>query len=285
MNRTYDIPLGATASRIVAAAIAVLILAAAVLLYSRIAGIYHVKQAEVLIAQRKQVDARLETAAGNPAEAARLRTVRAGLFEQIEKRLTRALDADPVNGLACWLLSNEYLGQALAIADLAKGTREQLLQRRAELLDKAAELAHRGERFFNSVGCYKQLASIYLRQNRPERAEPYLQIVSRIKPDDIEAVERLGLLKLTLRKWDELEALCDHILQKHPYSANAYYYKAFMAQERLKENQGDPETNRNELYINARQAYLMYRQKTGQIFFDASVLEQMVSNLKLAETR
>lgn len=109
--------------------------------------------------------------------------------------------------------------------------------------------------------------------------------MARIKPDDIEAIERLGLINLTLRKWDDLGPLCDQILQKHPYSANAYYYKAYMAQEKINEKQGNPESNRQDLYLNVRQAYLMWRQKTGEIFFNPRNLEQMAVSLGLAETK
>jgi len=226
--------------------------------------------------------------------------------------LERALAADPTNGWARWLLSKQHvhlaltagnraeaahksleqakaaLEQAKAALDPAKVASEerrvalcqvnekQEMQKRNDHLARAEQLATSGSLTFNGVECFKQLASIYLRQERPQEAERYLQIVSRIKPDDIEAIERLGLIKLNAQKWGELRELANQILRKHPYSANAYFYKAFIARE---------EKNRDEFIVNVRLAYLMMRQKdkTGEPFFDQQQLEQIATLLKVTD--
>lgn len=310
MSQTSDSGNSGWVPRAVGLLLVIAILAVQTMVFSRIVGAAYTKQAEAQLDQLSQLESQLDNLganAANEAEVIKLRGVRRGLLEQIESRLTRALAADSANGMACWFLSKAYLSQAQVSADLmqqagqragaakaagndrlaaqyaaaAQGERE----KRDKLLKSAEEWAYRGRKSFNSVGCFKQLASIHLRQGQAERAEPYLEIVTRIKPDDIEAVERLGLLKLNPVKWDELPGLCDQILQRHPYSANAYYYKAYMAQEALKEKRGNPETNTQDLHLNARQAYLMWRQKTGEIFFDWRNLEQMVKSLNLVEAR
>jgi len=211
--------------------------------FSKMVGEYETKVAGVLQENAEKADSQK----------------RRVLLDEAESRLERAIAADPANGWAYWLLSKQRLFQAAEAATRA-----------------AEELAHRGSLSFNSVGCFKQLASVYMRQadrEDPERylemaakAERYLQIVARIKPNDIEAIERLGLLKLNFKKWDELRDLCDQILRSHPYSANVYFYKAFIAKE---------ENDRDEFFLNVRQAYLMMRQNTGEIFFDRQQLEKI----------
>jgi tetratricopeptide (TPR) repeat protein len=159
-----------------------------------------------------------------------------------------------------------------AIAGQLAETEE--IQKRNDHLAAAEALALRGLRSFTGVECFKQLASVYLRQDRAQEAERYLQSVVKLKPNDIEVIERLGLVKLNARKWDELGEICDRILRKHPYSANAYYYKALIARE---------EQNRDEFYLNVRQAYLMMQQKTGKIFFDPKHLEQIAKVINVIE--
>jgi len=220
--------------------------------------------------------------------------------------LERAIATDPSFGWAYWLLSKEHLRLAQVASDRAQAqqkAREQAAaagderrriaaqlaeteesQKRDEHLASAEALALQGAKSFSGVECYKQLASICLRRVRPEEpeeadrylreADRYLQMVSDVKPGDIEVIERLGLIKLNTQKWDELRELCDRILRKHPYSANAYFYKAFLARQ---------EKNRDEFYLNVRQAYLMMQQNTGTIFFDRPQLEEIIRKLNLAE--
>jgi len=258
--------------------------------FSKMVGEYETKVAGVLQENAEKADSQK----------------RRVLLDEAESRLERAIAADPANGWAYWLLSKQRLFQAAEAATRAeqwriaaedasaKGNKDQAtfcssrhkaaLRKREDLLKEAEELAHRGSLSFNSVGCFKQLASVYMRQadrEDPERylemaakAERYLQIVARIKPNDIEAIERLGLLKLNFKKWDELRDLCDQILRSHPYSANVYFYKAFIAKE---------ENDRDEFFLNVRQAYLMMRQNTGEIFFDRQQLEKIAKSLGLVE--
>lgn len=258
--------------------------------FSRMAGVYETKVAGVLQENAEKAD---------PQK-------RRVLLDEAESCLERAIAADPANGWAYWLLSKQRLRQARAAGDRARRSRaaaesaksagneqrakillfqeKAVLQERRQLLEEAEALAHRGSLSFNSVGCFKQLASIYMRQadaDEPERylqvvaeAERCLQVVARIKPNDIEAIERLGLLKLKSEKWDELRELCDQILRSHPYSANAYFYKAFIAKEK---------NDRDNFYLNIRRAYLMMRQNTGAIFFDRRQLEQIAMNYGLVE--
>jgi len=211
---------------------------------------------------------------------------------ETSEHLEKAIAADPSYGWAYWLLSKEHLARAQAAGENARrygaaaaaarkagranqaaileAAAEKAAKERTDELLAAEELALKGLPRFNSVGCFKQLASIYLRLERPAQAEHYLDIVARIKPDDIEAIERLGLLKLNAKKWDELENLCERILRRHPYSANAYFYKAFIAREKR---------NRDEFFLDIRQAYLMMRQHTGTIFFNPRQLEDIMKTL------
>ena len=229
---------------------------------------------------------------------------------QAMTRLNRAIATDSSNGWACWLLSKEYLSQAQLAADQAQTYHRQAEQTRAagderrtnfyELAEKeevqnrdnhlttAESLALRGSYSFNGIECFKQLVSIYLRQNRAAEAEQHLQIVTKVKPADIEGIERLGLIKLNRileepqmapekrkEKWNELRELCEQILRKHPYSANAYYYKAFIANKE--------EKNVDDLRLNVRLAYWMWQQNTGQVFFDPQRLEEVAIRLNLVE--
>lgn len=245
--------------------------------FSKAVGVYHTKQADTYLQQLTLVESRLEHAMQAPVDQKKIREIsldqklRRELLMNIDSRLTSATWADASNGWACWELSKQ-------------GLRRATTDRTTATLAKAEKWALRGARSFNGVECLKQLASIYLRQNRVDLAEPYLHKVALVKPDDIESIERLGLIELTLGKWEDLSVLCEKILRKHPYSANAYYYRAYMAQEALKANRGDPKQNKEDLYLNTRQAYLMWQQKKSWIFFDARNLENLASALKLVDT-
>lgn len=220
--------------------------------------------------------------------------------DEAEARLQRAIRIDRTNGWALWMLSRKRLNEAVEASDKAAALEAAAVKaesggnrraanayrvakqgeanKTAAALKEAETLANKGARYFNAVRCYKQLASIYLRQTKTESGEENieaternLQTVARIKPNDIEAIERLGLLKLHDKKWEELEDLCARILRKHPYSANAYFYRAFIARET------DPET----FFLNLRQAYTMMIQDTGPIFFNRSQLESLAIKLGL----
>jgi tetratricopeptide (TPR) repeat protein len=132
-------------------------------------------------------------------------------------------------------------------------------------LQKAERLAHRGARSFNAVGCFKQLASIFMRQGRAGQAEAQWRSVVQIKPNDVEAIERLGLIRLHARKWEELRQLCDEILPRHPDNANLHLYKAYLARE---------EKNAPEFYRHVRQAHLLMRHTNTATFFDPGDLEE-----------
>jgi tetratricopeptide (TPR) repeat protein len=210
--------------------------------------------------------------------------------------LRRAIAIDPLNGWAHWLLSKENLRLAQLAGDRAQAQRKagaqaqaagdetraiacrlaekEETQKRDDLTSAAEALAYLGCRSFTGVGCYEQLASIYLRQERASEAERYLQIIARLKPDDVEVIERLGLIKLNAQKWDDLREICDRIIRRHPYSANAYFYKAYIARQ---------ETNRDEFYLNVGEAYLMMKQNTGKIFFDPQELERIVERARMFE--
>jgi len=246
----------------------VAILAIQAALFSRMLGTIETKRAEPSLEQLSPLITRIESGQAAPAEAVSLVAKCRAALERIEPVLERAVARDSSNGWAYWLLSKAHMYDAVVAA-----ARKDSPGRDAHLA-KAEELAHRGALRFNSVGCFKQLASICLRQERIGDAETYLQIVTRVKPDDIEAAERLGLIKLTLKKWDDLRPLCEQILEKHPYSANAYFYKAFIAQE---------ENNDNDRYVYTREAYLMMRQNTSEIFFNRANLKQYAITLKVAE--
>lgn len=217
---------------------------------------------------------------------------------QVEPLLKEAIAFDPTYGWGHWLLSKEYLHQAGVAGDRGAAARAQAarakqanalrqaqalellaegeFRKRDERLKEADALALEGSRSFNSIGCYQQMASIYLRQRRAEEAERMLWRVARIMPNEIESFERLVVLKHDQGRKDEVLALCDQILRRHPYSANAYYYKALLAIE---------EKNLGEALLNARQAYFMMLQEKdpGRIFFERRKLEQFVKSLKLAE--
>jgi tetratricopeptide (TPR) repeat protein len=209
-----------------------------------------------------------------------------------EQQLDRALRADRTNGLARWMLSEEKLNKAAEAADLAaqlnakakaleaRGDKsaalklqvdlKNLLDRRTRWIDEASTLAERGAKSFLSVDRMKQLASIRLRQNRPGEAEKWLADVVRVKPNDIDALERLGAILLAEKKWDDLERLSDEILRQHPYSANAHFYRAFVTKER-----SDPTA----FQMHLRMAYLMMVQNKGQIFFNRTQLESLARQL------
>jgi exonuclease VII small subunit len=246
----------------------VAILAVQAAVFSRMVGTCETKRAEQPLEQLSPIITRLESGLMPPAEAVSVVAKCRAVLERVKPGLERALATDSTNGWAYWLLSKAHMYDAVVATARKDGPG------REAHLAKAEELAHRGALRFNSVGCFKQLASICLRQERIQDAETYLQIVTRVKPDDIEAAERLGLIKLTLKKWDDLRWLCEQILEKHPYSANAYFYKAFIAQE---------EKNDNDKYVYTRQAYLMMKQNMGEIFFNRANLQQMAVVLKVAE--
>jgi tetratricopeptide (TPR) repeat protein len=213
-----------------------------------------------------------------------------------EERLRRALAADATNGWALWLLSKVYLRkaeEAIAVAEKCRAGNKQALARnddslarrfeqkekeaeraRRFCLEQAERLAHRGARSFNSVGCFKQLASIHMRQGKTAQAETRWRTVTQIKPNDVEAIERLGLIRLHERKWEELRQLCDRTLPRHPDNANLHLYKAYLARE---------EKNAPEFYRYVRQAHLLMRQTDATTFFDPGDLETVLRVGRLVE--
>jgi tetratricopeptide (TPR) repeat protein len=212
-----------------------------------------------------------------------------------EKVLEEARALDPSLGWACWLLSKERLRQANDLTEKRVGEIERKMRepevasnarameylagmkrteekKAAGLLEAAERLALEGTRGFNSIGCYKQLASIYLRKNKPREAERFYRLVMRVKPDDIESAERLALIKLNADEYAESEAICNAILRRHPYSANAYFCKTFVA---LKQGRvGD-------LDVNLRQTYYQMEQEQ-KILFDPVQIINMARARNLA---
>ena len=238
------------------------------LVFSRTVGVYQTKVAEAL-----------------PSSASP---------QAVAAQLERAVATDPSNGWAQWLLSKENVRLAELTGGRAEAYRAQAkkatdpqrrdfyalnateeIKRQGKYLESAKSRAALGARSFNGVETFKQMASIHLRTTDTKTAEYYLRMVARVKPDDIEAIERLGTIDLYEQKWDELRDLAERIVRRHPYSALAYFFRAFIASK--------VDLDADAYRLNVRQAYLMMKQSATKPWFDTEQIERLAVKLNLVE--
>lgn len=88
---------------------------------------------------------------------------------------------------------------------------------------EARDVVQQGLKSFTSLGAYKQLGSIYQNLNDPIRARDYFQRVLLMDPSDQEVLERLAIIAINFKEFNEAKRYLQALERYHPHNPNLFY--------------------------------------------------------------
>ncbi|MCX7766382.1 MAG: tetratricopeptide repeat protein, partial [Candidatus Sumerlaeia bacterium] len=90
-------------------------------------------------------------------------------------------------------------------------------------LFEARDIVQQGLKSFTPLGAYKQLGSIYHSLNDLIRARDYFQRVLLMDPSDQEVLERLAIIAVNFKDFDEAQRYLQALERYHPHNPNLFY--------------------------------------------------------------
>ena len=100
-----------------------------------------------------------------------------------------------------------------------------------------------------------RIATVHLKAERYQEAIPYLEAISKIDPDDLNAQVKLGLVWMELKQFDKAAVQFKAILLKNPESDRVHFYLGNVYEEQGKAQEAVSQlshiTNESKLYSDA----------------------------------